>query len=221
MIHRGGDGLPGERAHRTAGVIGVKPLEMEGGDETRAAVRHERAWHPRIAPRYDRGMGRRAKTPRGPAAVVAIVTTVAIVVLLGHVRLGHSAWAERASPSLIVRLEGRVVPDAKAANRGGGDGLSLSFPGPGPSVRWLSVTQIAPFGANPAERHQLLNALRPRNPSLVIAGPESLVDRARVAPVGARITMEGLLDQGSGKYTVSIVEVRGEPVELGDSSAGR
>jgi hypothetical protein len=87
--------------------------------------------------------------------------------------------------------------------------VSLGFTGADTSRhRWLAVDEARTVGADSALLGMdVLNAVAPATPNLMVVGTSSLVRELVDAPDGARIRVEGMVSLGSRLYYLRSVAV--------------
>ena len=108
---------------------------------------------------------------------------------------------------LLLRLEGVVSATREAAAESGFTATSLGFLGT-TGVSWLGVTDARTVGADQfVLGKDVLNAVAPFTPNLLVAGPPELASRLRGVPPGTRVVIEGLVDRGSRIYHLRRVEI--------------
>ena len=112
-------------------------------------------------------------------------------------------------PPLILRLEGAWQPTRAAARAAGFTVASFAFLGDAPATtHWLGVTDARTVGGDhPLDGKDVLNALAPFVPNLLIVGPQDLVSRLRGAAPGRRLRVEGLVDRGARTYYLRHVDL--------------
>jgi hypothetical protein len=138
------------------------------------------------------------------------------VVALTLVVVGPSAALATGGPSevnirapLLLRLEGQLATSRPAAQRSGFTTASFGFLGnDAASDRWLGVTDARTVGGDrfPLGK-DVLDALSPFTPNLLVTGPPALVDTLRDAPPNAAVRVEGIVDRGSRIYYLRSVWV--------------
>jgi hypothetical protein len=116
-------------------------------------------------------------------------------------------------PPLILRLDGVWQPTRAAARAVGFTVASFAFLGDEQArTLWLGVTEARTVGGdNPVDGKDVLNAVAPFVPNLLIVGPKDLVARLRSAAPGTRLRIEGLVDRGSRTYYLRRIEFDAEP----------
>jgi hypothetical protein len=105
-------------------------------------------------------------------------------------------------PPLLLRLEGTLEPSKAAAERVGFTAASLGFTGrdSGPD-RWLGVTTARTVGGDqPLDGKDVLAAVAPFVPNLLVVGPPALAAELRAASAGTPVRVEGLVGRGSRTY---------------------
>ena len=135
-----------------------------------------------------------------PAAFALIVALVA----------GDAAWGMPVGPGpfpsggpVILRLEGVIEPTPDASKRAGGFTVaSFAFLGDhSEESRWLSVTDARTVGTDTAvDGKDVLEAVAPFEPNLLVAGTADVVADMRDAPPGTALRVEGLVEPGSRIY---------------------
>jgi hypothetical protein len=105
-------------------------------------------------------------------------------------------------PPLILRLEGILQATRGAAERSGLTVVSFAFlDGARDGERFLGVESARTLGGDhPLDGKDVLAAVAPFDPNLLVAGPAGLVRTLRTLPAGASVRIEGLVDPGSRTY---------------------
>ena len=144
-----------------------------------------------------------------PAAFALIAALVA----------GDAAWGVPVSPGpfpsggpIILRLEGVIEPTPDASKRAGGFTVaSFAFLGDhSEESRWLSVTDARTVGTDIAvDGKDVLEAVAPFEPNLLVAGMADVVADMRDAPPGTALRVEGLVEPGSRIYYLRSVVSEG------------
>jgi hypothetical protein len=113
---------------------------------------------------------------------------------------------------LLLQLDGVVSPERPSARQRGFALVSLGFLGESSKTqRWLDVVDARTLGGDQSlDGKDVLNALAPFTPHLLVAGPQPLVARLLEQPSGTRVVVEGLIDRGSRTYYLRSVETRPE-----------
>ena len=116
-------------------------------------------------------------------------------------------------PPLLLQLDGVLAGSRSAAQTAGFRAASFGFLGaPAAGTRWLGVTRARTVGGDqPLDGQDVLNALSPFVPNLLVSGPEGLVGRLRGAPDGSSVRVEGLVALGSRTYLLRSVAPGVEP----------
>ncbi len=135
-----------------------------------------------------------------PAAFALIVALVA----------GDAAWGMPVGPGpfpsggpVILRLEGVIEPTPDTSKRAGGFTVaSFGFLGDhSEESRWLSVTDARTVGTDiAADGKDVLEAVAPFEPNLLVAGTADVVADMQDAPPGTALRVEGLVEPGSRIY---------------------
>jgi hypothetical protein len=112
-------------------------------------------------------------------------------------------------PPIILRLEGVLAPSRETAAEHGFAAVSLGFLGEPPGrPRWLGVTSARTVGPDRfLSGREVLNAVAPFTPNLLVAGPDKLVSQVREAPRATAVRVEGLVSRGSRTYYLREVVV--------------
>jgi len=134
-----------------------------------------------------------------PTIVLALMTTAAAAQDLPSDRFG---------PPLILRLKGVVEPTPEAARHTDGFAVvSLGFLGDGaPAQRWLGVDEARTLPGDDPFGKDVLEAVEPFQPNLLVAGPADVVAELRDAPPGTALDIEGLVERDSRIYHLRQVE---------------
>jgi len=138
-------------------------------------------------------------------------------VVLGGLLLatpGHGGVAlpyPNVGPPLLLRLEGSLAPTREAVRAYGFTTVSLGFLGGSDERRWLGVSEARTVGGDhPALGKDVLDAVAPFEPELLVTGPDALVLALRDAPDGTIVHLEGLVDRAARTYYLRRVTV-GDP----------
>lgn len=84
------------------------------------------------------------------------------------------------------------------AKVGGFTTVSLGFHGqPADVRRWLGVEEVHPIGDYGVLGKNVLDALAPFEPNLIVVGPPADAARLLAVPAGTSVTIEGLVDRAS------------------------
>ena len=113
-------------------------------------------------------------------------------------------------PPLLLQLDGVIAPTPEAARGQGFAVASLGFLG-SDARRWLAVTRARTTGGDqPLDGKDVLAAVAPFAPNLLVAGPDELITRLRDAPPDSEVHVEGLVDLGSRTYDVRRIDRRAD-----------
>ncbi len=114
-------------------------------------------------------------------------------------------------PPLILQLDGVVARSRAAAREGGLLAASFGWLGGAPGeTLWLGVDAARTTGGDHhLDGKDVLNAVAPFTPNLLVTGPPDLVAKLRDASPGTRLHVEGLVDRGARTYLLRRVVVRG------------
>jgi hypothetical protein len=108
---------------------------------------------------------------------------------------------------IVLRLTGRMALDRAAARAERPDVVGLRL---GDDTRWLAVDQAVTVHDHPLSGRAVLDILAPFQSSVIAVGAKELRERLAMAPAGARVSVEGLLDRGSRTLLLREVQT-GEP----------
>jgi len=105
-------------------------------------------------------------------------------------------------PPILLRLDAVIHPTADAARGKGFTAVSIAFPGHGIEARrWLAVEDARTVGPDqPLDGKDVLNAVAPLQPNLLVQGSDSLRAPLLSAPPGTKVRMEGIVNRGSRTY---------------------
>ena len=136
----------------------------------------------------------------------ALVSLLWAAIASAHVSSGPPFV--NAGPPLLLRLEGILAQDAARARAQGFTVASLGVLGrPADQRRWLGVTDARTVGGDQAvDGKDVLNAVSPFTPNLLVAGPPAVVERLLAQPDGAHVVIEGLVDRASRTYYLRSIE---------------
>jgi len=130
----------------------------------------------------------------------ALVALVAIVVGLPGDAGSQTRPSGGRPEQVLLRLEGTM----QAGTKRGAVGftiVSLGLLGSRPATRFLAVEEARTIGGDPGVLGKdVLDAVRPFEPDLLVGGPTALMERLYGAAVGDRITLEGLVKVSSRRY---------------------
>jgi hypothetical protein len=116
------------------------------------------------------------------------------------------------SPPVILQLEGTIHDSPDAARKAGFTMLSLGFYGHADAERYLGVDDARTVGPETSlDGKDVLAALAPLRPNLLVTGPSAMVQTLLDLPQGKRVRMEGLVRGGSRTYYLRSVEVDPKP----------
>ena len=112
-------------------------------------------------------------------------------------------------PPLILRLEGSRAPTQAAARAAGFTVASLGFAGDDARL-WLGVTDARTVGGDqPLDGKDVLAAVAPFQPNLLVAGAPDLVRALRASAFDTPLVIEGLVLRSSRTYYLRQVRVGG------------
>jgi hypothetical protein len=113
------------------------------------------------------------------------------------------------TPPILLRLSGQFVDGREAARKRGLEGVTLGF---GSSTRWLGVLTARTFGGDRAVNgRDVLAAVRPLQPNLLVVGPPDLRAQLEQAPAGVPVEMEGAVATGPRTFLLRNVTVHLPP----------
>jgi hypothetical protein len=143
----------------------------------------------------------RARTGVGFSIALGLLASVV------HAQRGLEPPYPSFGPPLLLRLEG--VVQTSPVRREGFAIASLGFLGEGDDrASYLDVTDARTVGGDHTlDGKEVLNAVAPFTPNLLVTGPPSMVALLRDAPAGRRVRLEGLVSRGSRTYYLRNVEV--------------
>jgi len=105
-------------------------------------------------------------------------------------------------------LEGFVAKDQAGAQNTGWFAISVGVVGnESAPERWIGLTAFKTFNDDPFVGRQVIRNLMPSDPTLLFAGPPSLVQQFTNAPVGSRLVARGMLNKASRNFMLSGVKV--------------
>jgi hypothetical protein len=150
-----------------------------------------------------------------PARRVAVVVACAgvLVATLGAKVVAGQPFVPKLRAPVLLRLVGAVEPSPGAAAARAPTVVSLGFTGAEVARRrWLAVDEARTVGGDSALLGMdVLNALAPATPNLVVVGVSALVRKLVEAPDGARVRVEGMVSLGSRLYYLRSVAVEPAP----------
>lgn len=136
--------------------------------------------------------------------------------LAGALALGRLTSAASTLPfpnargPLLLHLEGTL--GTERAKVGGFTAVSLGFHGqPADTRRWLGVEEVHPLGDYGVLGKNVLDALAPFEPNLIVVGPPVDATRLLAIPAGTRVTIEGLVDRASRTLFLRRIEEPAAP----------
>ena len=146
------------------------------------------------------GASRAAPYHRGVRAAAWIIASCWVALAQAGVG-GPGPPFPNFGPPLILRLEGVLERSREGARTHGFDVASLGFLGGEDDRRWLGVTEARTIGGDQSvDGKDVLAAVAPFTPNLLITGPRELTDGLRSFPPGTRVVLEGLVDRGARTY---------------------
>jgi hypothetical protein len=130
----------------------------------------------------------------------------------------QAARAERpwplVGPPIILRLDGTFQATADAARKEGFAALSVGFYGQEGVQRWFAVDDARTVGPDtPLDGKDVLAAVAPLWPNLIITGTPAMVESVRQLPDGDRVRMEALVLRGSRTFYLRSVEPAPPPAQ--------
>jgi len=134
--------------------------------------------------------------------------TILVVALLAAIASAQHPPTVTVHRSTLLQLDGAFVESREAARRRSGEGVSMGF---GKTVRWFAVDEARTVGGDPTPSgRDVLNALAPLQPNLLILGPPALREQLSAIPDGTRVRLEGLVDRGARTCLLREVKVAGD-----------
>jgi len=105
-------------------------------------------------------------------------------------------------------LEGIVAKDLANAQAIGWFPVSVGVVGSEQDPeRWIGATAFKTWNDDPFVGRSVLRNLMPADPTLLFAGPGSLVKQFTSAPVGSRVVIRGMLNRASRNFMLTGVKV--------------
>lgn len=113
-----------------------------------------------------------------------------------------------ADQSELLTITGQVAADQKAAAQVGYTAVSIGFiKAPEDKVVWVGVVKAESWNDDVFEGRDMLARVEGYTPTMVAAAKQPLLSKIEQAPVGSRISIEGVFDQGARTYLVGMVKV--------------
>ena len=108
----------------------------------------------------------------------------------------------------MLSISGQVSADQKAANQYGYAGVSIAFENQSPDkVVWVGVVKAETWNQDEFAGRQMIAEVQGYTPTMTAVGKQALVTKIREAPVGSRIVIEGIFDQGARNFQIGSVRV--------------
>jgi hypothetical protein len=136
--------------------------------------------------------------------------TLGLLGLLTALAVGRAAQAqvELTDQNQLLSIVGRVSADQKAASQAGYSGISIGFTGASPDkLVWVGVVKAESWNDDVFAGREMLAMVQGFTPTMLASGRPALLTKIQQAPVGSRIAVEGIFDQGARTYLVGMVEV--------------
>jgi hypothetical protein len=109
---------------------------------------------------------------------------------------------------LLLRLEGIVTSSHEAARRVGFAATSLELLDTA-TRRWIGVSDVRTLGGDQfLMGKDVLAALAPFDPNLLVAGPPDLAMHLGEAPIGSRVTIEGIVIRSSRVFYLRRLDIQ-------------
>jgi hypothetical protein len=141
------------------------------------------------------------------SALRSLVLLIALAV--PAVARAQAGMEDLSKPQLFT-IEGVLAPDQAAADKVGYDPLSIGFQGGGGAAqRWIGVVGARALGGDSFRGKQVIEALLPKSPNLLVAGPAEIVSKLQTAPNGSRVLIQGILEPPTRNYMLDKVEIVG------------
>jgi hypothetical protein len=132
---------------------------------------------------------------------------VAIATLLGAPVFAQEQPVIGAARPIVFRLEG-VLQARSERTAVGFAVVSLGLLGGKRETLYLAVTQARTIGGDPGVLGKdILDAVRPFEPDLLVRGPGPLLDRLHAAAPGDQVVLEGLVNRAVRTYFLRDVQV--------------
>jgi hypothetical protein len=139
----------------------------------------------------------------------ATAATLGFCLGLASVAAAGSLPLPIVGPPILLRLSGQFVDGRDAARERGLEGVSLGL---GSSTRWLGVLTARTFGGDRAlNGRDVLAAVAPLQPNLIVVGPPDLRARLEEAPAGVPLEIEGAVARGPRTFLLRSVTVHVPP----------
>jgi hypothetical protein len=107
--------------------------------------------------------------------------------------------------TVVVSMEGTLVPDRRAADDVGWGGISFGFTGTdATTLRWFGVVHASLFGGNTFDAKSAVFRSH-YVPSLRVVGPPKLARKLAALPNGTRVEVRGVIDLRSRNILLDLV----------------
>jgi hypothetical protein len=108
----------------------------------------------------------------------------------------------------VLTIEGRIAADQAAARKIGYDDVSIGFTKQSPDkMVWIGIVRAESWDGDAMRGKEMLDNLAGFTPTMLAAGNAAGVAKLQSAPVGSRVVVQGILDQGSRLYALGLVTI--------------
>ncbi|HEV7732122.1 MAG TPA: hypothetical protein VGR62_08170 [Candidatus Binatia bacterium] len=117
--------------------------------------------------------------------------------------------AQEEMAQAILKIQGIVATNENQAQTIGYDDISINFlKEPTKDLKWIGVVQCTNEVGDPFEGKQIMDRIQGPSPTFLIDGQPDQVNMLRNAPVGSRVTFQGMFVQQARNFLLSTVTVQ-------------
>ncbi len=116
--------------------------------------------------------------------------------------------AQEEMAQAILKVQGVVTANEDEAQKIGYDDISINFlKEPTKDLKWIGVVQCTNEVGDPFEGKQIMDRIQGPSPTFLVDGQPDQVNMLRNAPVGSRVTFQGMFVQQARNFLLSTVTV--------------
>jgi hypothetical protein len=118
------------------------------------------------------------------------------------------AQMELGDQNQLLSISGRVTADQKTAAQFGYSAVSIGFTGASPDkLVWVGVVKAQSWNGDVFAGREMLAMVQGHTPAMLATGKAALLTKLQQAPVGSRVVVEGIFDQGARSFLLGMVEI--------------
>lgn len=116
--------------------------------------------------------------------------------------------AQEEMAQAVLKIQGVVAANENQAQTIGYDDISINFlKEPSKDMLWIGVVQCTNEVGDPFEGKQIMDRIQGPSPTFLVDGQPDQVNMLRNAPVGSRVTFQGMFVQQARNFLLSTVTV--------------